>query len=97
MIAMAVLTRPKLLIADEPTTALDVTIQAQILTLLQELKREMDMGLLFITHNLNIVRRLADNVAVMRQALRGAKRPRAAVQPAAASLHAAAAGRRRRR
>ncbi|RTF31301.1 microcin C ABC transporter ATP-binding protein YejF [Serratia marcescens] len=67
MIAMAVLTRPKLLIADEPTTALDVTIQAQILTLLQELKREMDMGLLFITHNLNIVRRLADNVAVMRQ------------------------------
>ncbi|WP_268621786.1 ATP-binding cassette domain-containing protein, partial [Escherichia coli] len=67
MIAMAVLTRPKLLIADEPTTALDVTIQAQILTLLQELKQEMGMGLLFITHNLNIVRRLADNVAVMRQ------------------------------
>ena len=67
MIAMAVLTRPKLLIADEPTTALDVTIQAQILTLLQELKQEMGMGLLFITHNLNIVRRLANNVAVMRQ------------------------------
>ncbi|CAI1040440.1 microcin C ABC transporter ATP-binding protein YejF [Serratia ficaria] len=67
MIAMAVLTRPKLLIADEPTTALDVTIQAQILKLLQELKQEMGMGLLFITHNLNIVRRLADNVAVMRE------------------------------
>ncbi|ATA18531.1 microcin C transport system ATP-binding protein [Gibbsiella quercinecans] len=67
MIAMATLTQPKLLIADEPTTALDVTIQAQILRLLQELKQEMGMGLLFITHNLNIVRRLADNVAVMRQ------------------------------
>ena len=67
MIAMAVLTRPKLLIADEPTTALDVTIRAQILTLLQELKQEMGMGLLFITHNLNIVRRPADNVAVMRR------------------------------
>ncbi|WON75583.1 microcin C ABC transporter ATP-binding protein YejF [Serratia sp. UGAL515B_01] len=69
MIAMAVLTQPKLLIADEPTTALDVTIQAQILVLLKELKQEMGMGLLFITHNLNIVRRLADNVAVMRQGL----------------------------
>ncbi|MFV9065648.1 microcin C ABC transporter ATP-binding protein YejF [Serratia fonticola] len=69
MIAMAVLTKPKLLIADEPTTALDVTIQAQILMLLKELKQELGMGLLFITHNLNIVRRLADNVAVMRQGL----------------------------
>lgn len=67
MIAMAILTRPRLLIADEPTTALDVTVQAQILMLLKELKQEMGMGLLFITHNLNIVRRLADNVAVMRQ------------------------------
>lgn len=65
MIAMALLTRPKLLIADEPTTALDVTIQAQILQLLAELRSEMGMALLFITHNLNIVRRLADNVAVM--------------------------------
>lgn len=66
MIAMALLTQPELLIADEPTTALDVTVQAQILVLLKELKQEMNMGLLFITHNLNIVRRLADNVAVMR-------------------------------
>ncbi|EPO1785506.1 microcin C ABC transporter ATP-binding protein YejF [Cronobacter turicensis] len=65
MIAMALLTRPALLIADEPTTALDVTVQAQILQLLAELKRELNMGLLFITHNLNIVKRLADNVAVM--------------------------------
>lgn len=67
MIAMAVLTQPKLLIADEPTTALDVSVQAQILTLLRELKEELGMSLLFITHNLNIVRQLADNVAVMRQ------------------------------
>ena len=67
MIAMALLTQPELLIADEPTTALDVTVQAQILTLLKELKQELNMGLLFITHNLNIVRQLADNVTVMQQ------------------------------
>ncbi|WP_409308926.1 microcin C ABC transporter ATP-binding protein YejF [Pectobacterium sp. B1J-3] len=66
MIAMALLTQPDLLIADEPTTALDVTVQAQILKLLNELKQEMGMSLLFITHNLNIVRQLADNVAVMK-------------------------------
>ena len=65
MIAMALLTRPELLIADEPTTALDVSVQAQILRLLAELRRELNMGLLFITHNLSIVRRLADSVAVM--------------------------------
>lgn len=65
MIAMALLTRPELLIADEPTTALDVSVQAQILQLLRELKQELNMGLLFITHNLSIVRQLADRVAVM--------------------------------
>ena len=65
MIAMAIACRPKLLIADEPTTALDVTVQAQILQLLRELKQELNMGLLFITHNLSIVRQLADRVAVM--------------------------------
>ena len=65
MIAMALLTRPELLIADEPTTALDVSVQAQILQLLGELRVELNMGMLFITHNLSIVRKLADRVAVM--------------------------------
>jgi microcin C transport system ATP-binding protein len=65
MIAMALACRPKLLIADEPTTALDVTIQAQILALLDELQREMGMALLFITHDLNLVRRFAHRVGVM--------------------------------
>lgn len=65
MIAMALLTRPQLLIADEPTTALDVSVQAQILQLLRELQHELNMGMLFITHNLSIVRKIADNVAVM--------------------------------
>jgi microcin C transport system ATP-binding protein len=65
MIAMALACRPKLLIADEPTTALDVTIQVQILALLDELQREMGMALLFITHDLNLVRRFGHRVGVM--------------------------------
>ena len=65
MIAMALANGPDLLIADEPTTALDVTIQAQILDLLAELKASEGMGLLFITHDLGIVRRIADRVCVM--------------------------------
>ncbi len=65
MIAMALANGPELLIADEPTTALDVTIQAQILDLLGNLKTEEDMSLLFITHDLGIVRRIADRVCVM--------------------------------
>ena len=66
MIAMALANRPKLLIADEPTTALDVTIQAQILDLLKRLQREQGLAMLFITHDLGIVRRMADRVCVMR-------------------------------
>jgi oligopeptide/dipeptide ABC transporter ATP-binding protein len=65
MIAMALASRPALLVADEPTTALDVTIQAQILDLLNQLKRELHMSLLLITHNLGIVQDVADRVAVM--------------------------------
>jgi microcin C transport system ATP-binding protein len=65
MIAMALANRPKLLIADEPTTALDVTVQAQILELLKRLQVEYGMSILFITHDLGIVRRFADRVCVM--------------------------------
>lgn len=65
MIAMALMCRPKILIADEPTTALDVTIQAQILRLLKDLQREFEMGLIFITHDLGVVARIADRVSVM--------------------------------
>ena len=67
MIAMALANNPDLLIADEPTTALDVTVQAQILKLLKELQQETGMALLLITHDLGIVRRMADRVAVMQR------------------------------
>ncbi|GAB4283211.1 MAG: ABC transporter ATP-binding protein [Roseovarius sp.] len=66
MIAMALANKPDILIADEPTTALDVTIQAQILALLARIKRDEGMGLLFITHDLGIVERIADRVCVMK-------------------------------
>jgi oligopeptide/dipeptide ABC transporter ATP-binding protein len=65
MIAMAMVCRPKLLIADEPTTALDVSIQAQILSLMLDLKNEMGMSLLLITHNLGVVAQTASRVVVM--------------------------------
>ena len=65
MIAMALACKPALLIADEPTTALDVTVQAQILQLIRELQREMNMGVMFITHDMGVVAEVADRVIVM--------------------------------
>src|SRR4030043_1694061 len=65
MIAMALSCQPKLLIADEPTTALDVTIQAQVLHLLREIQREMGMSVMLITHDLGVVAEIADRVAIM--------------------------------
>jgi oligopeptide/dipeptide ABC transporter, ATP-binding protein, C-terminal domain len=65
MIAMALVCKPKLLIADEPTTALDVTIQAQILRLMNDLKKEITTAIMFITHDLGVINQMADDVAVM--------------------------------
>ncbi len=65
MIAMGLICHPKLLIADEPTTALDVTIQAQILELMKELQKKTHMGIIFITHNLGVVAEICDKVSVM--------------------------------
>ncbi len=65
MIAMALSTRPRLLIADEPTTALDVTIQAQVIDLMKDLVKEFHMGIIFITHDLGVIAQTADKVAVM--------------------------------
>jgi len=65
MIAMALVCQPKLLIADEPTTALDVTVQAQVLSLIKRLQNEMSLGVLFITHDMGVVAEMSDRVAVM--------------------------------
>ena len=67
ILSAAIIHRPKLLLLDEPTTALDVTIQAQILELLKNLNRESGMSMLFISHNLNVVRKLCRRVAVMQR------------------------------
>jgi microcin C transport system ATP-binding protein len=69
MIAMALASQPKLLLADEPTTALDVSLRGQILDLLADLQRQHGMAVLLITHDLNLVRRFADRVAVMERGL----------------------------
>jgi microcin C transport system ATP-binding protein len=93
MIAMALACKPQLLICDEPTTALDVTIQAQILALLDELQREMGMALLFITHDLNLVRRFTHRVGVMERGRLVETGETAQVFGASsAPVHAAAAG-----
>ena len=95
MIAMALANEPDLLIADEPTTALDVTVQAQILKLLKDIQTRLGMAMLFITHDLGIVRKIADRVCVMKQGkIVEQGDGRAGVHRARASLHARAPGRR---
>ena len=93
MIAMALSCDPKLLIADEPTTALDVTIQAQILEIVRELRQRLGMGIIWITHDLGLVAGIADRVMVMYAGLRGRaraggrdlRRPAASLHPGAAA------------
>ena len=93
MIALALSCKPELLIADEPTTALDVTIQAQILDLIKRLQRELGMGVIMITHDLGVVAESCDRVVVMYAGRKVEEATRARpVRPAAPSLHAGADG-----
>ena len=93
MIAMALACDPKMLIADEPTTALDVTIQAQILDLLRRLQRELGMAIVFVTHDLGVVADICDHVAVLyARPDRRAGPGRRPVHPAAPSVHRGADG-----
>ncbi len=94
MIAMALACNPKLLIADEPTTALDVTIQAQILDLMRDLKRRVGAAIMLITHDLGVVAEVAERVMVMYAGRKVEEAPVARAVPlAAASLHAGPARR----
>ena len=81
MIAMGLINDPKLLIADEPTTALDVTVQAQILELLDRLQRELDTAIVLITHDLGVVAEVADDIAVMYAGRIVEQGPKEAISP----------------
>ena len=95
MIAMALAGRPKVLIADEPTTALDVTVQAQILDLIRSLQREFGMAVILITHDMGVVAEMADRVLLMRDGRLVESGPVETIFAApAAGLHACAARRR---
>jgi len=94
MIAMALSCKPQLLIADEPTTALDVTIQAQILQLIRQLQQELHMGVIFITHDMGVVAEVADRVLVMLHGQGGRRQRRRHFCPTATRLYPRLTGRR---